>query len=120
MILQHKFVENIPHEIEDGIIYISIEHCTAIHKCVCGCANEVVTPFSPTDWKLTFDGKGISLSPSIGNWSFDCKSHYWIKYNRIVWAETWTEKEIKRVRKKDKRKMKRYFQKIKLFNFLGI
>ena len=49
MKLQHKFVEFIPEVLEDGILYISLTYCTAIHKCVCGCNNEVVTPFSPTD-----------------------------------------------------------------------
>ncbi len=79
--LQHKFVEFIPDRIEDGLLYISVQYCTAIHKCVCGCGNEVVTPLSPTDWRLTFDGISISLYPSIGNWNFDCQSHYWIKNN---------------------------------------
>ena len=91
---QHKFVEFIPDSIEDGIIYISIQYCTAIHKCVCGCGNEVVTPFSPNDWKLTFNGKAITLHPSIGNWNFDCRSHYWIKNNKIEYAAGWKEREI--------------------------
>ena len=72
--------------IEEGILYISVEYCTAIHKCVCGCGNEVVTPLSPTDWEIIFDGKTVSLDPSIGNWNFDCKSHYWIIKNRIRFA----------------------------------
>ena len=81
--MQHKFVEFIPDVIEEGVLYISIEYCTAIHKCVCGCGNEVVTPLSPTDWELTFNGKTVSLDPSIGNWSFKCQSHYWIAKNSI-------------------------------------
>jgi hypothetical protein len=100
MILRHKFVENIPRKIENGVLYISIEHCTAIHKCVCGCGNEVVTPFSPTGWKMTFDGKTISLSPSIGNWNYNCKSHYWIKNSSVVWSTIWSDKKIKKDKKK--------------------
>lgn len=61
--LSHKFVKNIPEKLEDGIVYISTEYPTAIHKCCCGCGNEVVTPISPADWKLTFDGETISLYP---------------------------------------------------------
>ncbi|MCA0447324.1 MAG: hypothetical protein LCH54_13955 [Bacteroidetes bacterium] len=87
--IQHKFVEFIPDFLEEGVLYVSIEYCTAIHRCVCGCGNEVVTPLSPTDWKITFNGKTISLSPSIGNWNFDCKSHYWIVNNRIRYARKW-------------------------------
>ncbi len=104
--LHHKFVEYIPEQIEEGIIYLSMEYCTAIHKCVCGCGEEVVTPFSPNDWKLTFDGKSVSLYPSIGNWSFECQSHYWIKSSRIEHAGRWSQKEIDTGRDNDiKRKM---------------
>lgn len=99
--LQHKFVEFIPDKIEEDILYISMEYCTAIHKCVCGCGNEVVTPLSPTDWKLTFNGRSISLHPSIGNWNFECQSHYWIRDNKIEFASSWTEKQIRLGREKD-------------------
>lgn len=92
--LQHRFVEFIPEILEDGVLYVSMEYCTAIHKCVCGCGNKVVTPISPTGWQLEFDGKSISLSPSIGNWNFDCQSHYWIKKNEIQHAKKWDQDEI--------------------------
>jgi hypothetical protein len=100
MNVQHRFVEAIPDELEDGILYISLKYCTAIHKCVCGCGNEVVTPISPLDWRLTFDGKAVSLYPSIGNWNFKCKSHYWITNNKIMFAEKWGFNENNTNRKK--------------------
>ena len=109
--LQHSFVEFIPEQLEDGILYVSIEYCTAIHKCVCGCGNKVVTPISPVDWQLTFDGKTVSLSPSIGNWNFNCKSHYWIRNNKIYFARRWSETEIDSERKSDIKKKKKYFKK---------
>jgi hypothetical protein len=62
---------------------------------VCGCNNEVVTPLSPTDWQLTFDGESVSLNPSIGNWSFKCKSHYWIVKDTIKMVRKWSDDEIK-------------------------
>ncbi len=64
-------------------LYVSIEFTTVVHKCCCGCGREVVTPLSPTDWKLTFDGVSISLHPSIGSWNLPCQSHYWIRHNRV-------------------------------------
>lgn len=109
--LEHKFVEFIPEVIEEGILYISIHYCTAIHKCVCGCNNEVVTPLSPTDWELTFNGKNVSLSPSIGNWSFDCQSHYWIINNEILKARKWNKGEILSNRKFDNYLKKNYYKK---------
>lgn len=110
MSLQHKFVEFIPEKVEEGILYVSIEYCTAIHKCVCGCGNEVVTPLSPTDWKLTFNGKAVTLHPSIGNWNFECQSHYWIKNNKIEFAGRWTEREINLGRENDLKHKIEYFE----------
>ena len=107
-ILQHKFVSSIPDQIEDLTLYITMEYRTAIHKCVCGCENEVVTPFSPTDWELNYDGESVSLSPSIGNWNFDCQSHYWIVKNKIIHASKWNEDEIEYNRKVDKRNKARF------------
>lgn len=114
--LQHKFVEFIPDKIEEGILYVSLIYCTAIHKCVCGCGNEVVTPLSPTDWKLTFNGETISLYPSIGNWSFDCRSHYWISNSEIEFAKAWTDNEINSGRRRDYDRKKEFFNKDEVSN----
>jgi len=86
-LIKYKFVEKIPDSLLSGVVYISVEYGTAVHKCCCGCGNEVVTPLSPKDWRLTFDGESISLHPSIGNWNFVCKSHYWIINNRVEWVK---------------------------------
>ncbi|HBK41904.1 MAG TPA: hypothetical protein DDZ57_10100 [Porphyromonadaceae bacterium] len=109
--MQHRFVEIIPDAVEDDVLYISLKYCTAIHKCVCGCGNEVVTPISPTDWKLIFDGKTVSLSPSIGNWNFNCQSHYWIKRNEIVYAREWDKEEIQFGRTNDEKRKAKYYNK---------
>lgn len=110
MILRHKFIELVPDVLEEGVLYISIEYCSAIHKCVCGCGNEVVTPLSPTDRKLIFDGKTVSLKPSIGNWNFECKSHYWIEKSAVKHARKWKDWEIDEGRKKDLRIKEKYFK----------
>lgn len=107
--LQHEFVEYIPAEPQQGVIYISIPFATAVHKCACGCGNEVVTPISPTDWKLTFDGESISLQPSIGNWSFPCRSHYWITRDRVQWAPRMSRSAIAAGRRRDRSAKDRYF-----------
>ena len=107
--MKHKFVEFIPDKVEEDIIYISIPFDTITHKCCCGCGNEVVTPLSPTDWTLSYDGESVSLSPSIGNWNFECKSHYWIKNNKVKWATEWSKDEIKKSRKFDKKLKEQYY-----------
>ncbi len=92
--LRHEFVEYIPAPLVPGTLYVSIAFATAVHQCCCGCGQEVVTPITPTDWSLTFDGDTVSLDPSIGNWSFACQSHYFIRRNRVQWADRWTPTQI--------------------------
>jgi hypothetical protein len=111
--LTHEFVELIPDMIEEGKIYLSIEYATAVHKCACGCGKEVVTPLSPTDWKLIFDGKALSLDPSIGNWGFPCRSHYWVRNDMAVWAEDLPKALVDANRAHDRRLKDEYYGKEK-------
>lgn len=107
-IFQHKFCENVPENLEEDIVYVSISFCTSIHLCPCGCKNEIVVKFSPVDWKITFDGDSISIYPSIGNWGLNCKSHYWIRNNKVIWAETWSTRKVIYSRKQNEKIKKSY------------
>ncbi len=107
--LTHEFVEFIPDALEEGRLYVSIPYATVAHKCCCGCGREVVTPLSPTDWKLIFNGQTISLDPSIGNWSFPCQSHYWIRNGRVRWAAQWSKDRIEAGRGHDHAAKQKYF-----------
>ena len=107
--LVHKFVEYIPETLDEGTIYVSLTFATAVHLCCCGCGNDVITPLSPTDWKLIFDGETISLHPSIGNWNFSCRSHYWIKHNQVEWTRQWSDEEIYAGRFQDMVAKEKYF-----------
>lgn len=109
--LNHKFVEFVPDVLEDAILYISIPYATASHKCCCGCGHEVVTPLSPTDWSLMFDGVSVSLEPSIGNWSFKCQSHYWITNGAIEWAAKWSKDRVELGRSWDEARKSNYYDK---------
>jgi Family of unknown function (DUF6527) len=114
IILKHEFVEFIPDELQQGTIYVTIRFATASHLCCCGCGSKIVTPIRPTDWKLIFDGRTISLDPSIGNWSLACQSHYWIRNNRVRWAPKWSQKQIDRGRARDRSAKQKYFSPTKL------
>jgi Family of unknown function (DUF6527) len=103
-----RFVEFVPEELEEGILYISEVHGTAIHKCCCGCGEEVVTPLTPADWHLRKQGHIVSLTPSIGNWNYACQSHYWIRKNRVEWAPRMSEEQIRRVQARDRLEKERY------------
>jgi len=109
-VLKHEFVDYIPSDLVEGTVYVSIPFATVAHKCCCGCAREVVTPLSPTDWQLIFDGRTISLYPSIGNWDYPCQSHYFITCNQVEWAPAWSQAEIIAGRAADVRAKARYYQ----------
>lgn len=95
------FVEFIPEQLDEGVLYISERYKTASHKCCCGCGEEVVTPLSAVDWSLRVDGEVVSMHPSIGNWKFGCRSHYWIRRNQIIWAGSMNEADIARAQRRD-------------------
>lgn len=99
--LEHRFVRHIPDQLQPGVLYVSMEYGTAVHSCCCGCGSEVVTPLAPTGWKLTFDGRAISLWPSIGNWNQPCRSHYVISGGLIRRAGPWSKEQVAAERQRD-------------------
>ncbi len=101
--LTHEFVTVIPDEVEERTLYVSMDYATAVHKCCCGCGREVVTPLTPTDWTLIYDGVSISLDPSVGSWGLDCRSHYWIDKSTVRWAQNWSSSEVNAARSRDRR-----------------
>jgi hypothetical protein len=103
-----QFVEFIPDQLQDGVLYISERYGTVVHKCCCGCGEEVVTPLTPADWQLRKEGNNVTLFPSIGNWNFHCQSHYWIRRNRVEWARAMTKQQICRVQERDRQDKVRY------------
>ena len=109
MNLAHKFVDLIPEELEDGVLYVSIRFGTVVHKCACGCGEEVVTPLGPAEWRLTYDGRTVSLAPSVGNWSFPCRSHYWIEGGNVRWARGFSGAEVAQVRQEAKARRESYY-----------
>jgi hypothetical protein len=86
-----QFVEYMPDDISEGVLYISRRFETAIHRCACGCGEETVTPLwapngSTDHWTLTENERGeCTLHGSVGNYQIPCKSHYLITDNQIIW-----------------------------------
>ena len=110
MRLRHEFVDHIPEQLDDGVLYVSIRFGTVVHRCACGCGEEVVTPLGPAEWRLTYDGRTVSLEPSVGNWSFPCRSHYWIDNGTVRWAHDFSEAEVALVRQKASTRRNSYYQ----------
>lgn len=107
--VEHRFVKHVPEVLEPGVLYVSMEYATAVHSCCCGCGEEVVTPLTPTDWKMTFDGETISLWPSIGNWNFRCRSHYVIDRSQVRESLRWTDEQVAAGRNRDREAKAEYY-----------
>jgi hypothetical protein len=112
--IRHEFVEFIPKERAEGVLYISIPFATAVHNCFCGCGLKVVTPISPVFWKLMFDGETVTLSPSVGSWDFPCRSHYFIHHDTVVWGADMSLDEIESGRDRDRKARGKHFKKQKV------
>lgn len=105
----HKFIKAFPDNLEEGILYVSMEFGTAAHRCFCGCGSEVYTRFSPRDWSMKFNGESVSVSPSIGNWSFPCQSHYILDGGRVRWADKWSRERVELGRRVDRDRKERHY-----------
>ena len=103
-----RFVDSVPGQLEEGYLYVSLRYRTVTHLCACGCGVEVNTPLHPTGWAVTYDGLTMSLWPSVGNWSEECRSHYLIEKNIVRWSQPWSRAEILGGRAKRRRDIKEY------------
>jgi len=110
MKVAHEFVEFLPQELRERTLYISLQSCTVVHKCLCGCGYEVNTPLSPAGWSLTFDGDTVSLNHSIGSSALPCESHYWIEHSTVRWAPRLSKQELSADRARDRLANEKYFR----------
>lgn len=87
--LKPQYCEEIPGNLDEGVLYISERFHVAIHLCACGCGHKAVTPFNVNNgWKLLDDAGKITLTPSIGNFGGEVPyhAHYFIVNNKIRWT----------------------------------
>lgn len=96
-----QLVDLAPRPLEPGVLYVSRKYGVAVHLCCCGCGEKVVTPLSEAEWQLNLQGGKVSLHPSVGNGG-QCRSHYWIRQNCVVWAANMTRHQIARTRQSDR------------------
>lgn len=107
--LTPRDLDEFPRVLEEGVLYISEECELAAHKCCCGCGEDVITPLRPARWRLDHNGGRVSLYPSIGNWKFACRSHYWIRDNRVIPSCAFDDEEIAAVIELDRVARENYF-----------
>jgi hypothetical protein len=98
---EYEPVSAIPPKLQPGVLYHSARHQLAAHLCACGCGREVVTGLRPERWTLDVIDGAPSLTPSVGNGSFPCRSHYFITQGRVRWAGLYTDRMIALARRRD-------------------
>lgn len=98
-----EVVELAPRVLQPGRLYISPKYRAAVHLCCCGCGEKVVTPLSPAEWRIELAQGRATLYPSIGNGSITCRSHYWIRDNRVIWAAQLPKSRVKEIFQRDQR-----------------
>ena len=109
---KQEMVSSIPEVLQGNTLYVTAAVDVAGHLCACGCGREVITPISPTDWSISFDKQGPTLSPSIGNWAFPCRSHYFIWNGEVVWARDMSQGAIDDGRRRDRARKQRYYARL--------
>lgn len=103
-LLTPRFVEFIPAEGKDlipGIVYISMKYNTVVHRCPCGCGGLSEFTLDPIRFRIEYDGKSVTFSPSIGNSNLQCRSHYWIRGNHIQWCTPMKDWETKAAQRRE-------------------
>ena len=106
VVLVPEFVERLPvnsDELVPGIIYICLKYKTVAYRCPCGCGGLSEFVLDPTRFRMTYDGENVTFSPSIGIAYLNCRSHYWIRNNRVEWCPPMQDWEIGRVREREHR-----------------
>ena len=108
-IIRPEYVQQLPDHLVEGVLYISEEFSLTAHKCCCGCGEDVFNKLGPAKWQLTKVPNGtVSLHPSVGNWKYACRSHYFIRNNRVVDAGPMSAAGIELVKQRDLRDRDKY------------
>ncbi len=89
--------DEIPENMEEGVLYIVESWEMARFKCPCGCGNDIILPIMiPWGWDYTRIDDKVTLSPAIKPPTKEtinpnnpdkkyCNSHYQIVNNEIIW-----------------------------------
>ena len=106
-LLEFREVRHIPEMIfpwfdaadalEDGVLYVvdgDQRDQTILYNCPCGCGSVVDIPYFRADqqkelmpsWAYREKEGKATLSPSIYSSGWPCRSHYFIRHNKIVWC----------------------------------
>lgn len=106
-------VVSFPQPLTEGVLYVSNRFAASAHKCACGCGNDVILALNSAQWQLgRHDDGSVSLSPSIDNSSFPCRSHYWIRRGKVDWYAKLTKEEAVAARERDLKARTNYYREL--------
>jgi hypothetical protein len=90
-VVSFLFIDSAPADLSAGTLYISTKYRAIVHSCLCGCGEKVVLNLDPDSWAFTFDGRSISIWPSVGNVGLPCRSHYIVRKGQVEWLRPLTK-----------------------------
>lgn len=78
-------------KLEDGVLYVVDNSPYVEFNCPCGCGRVVDLPTKKhcdgyDGWGFEERNGKVTLSPSVYSTGFPCRSHYFIRNNRIDWC----------------------------------
>jgi hypothetical protein len=87
-------VERLPSVLDEETVYVSEEYELAALKCACGCEHRVTLLLN--DGHTVTEIAGLAdISPSIGVWDAECKSHFFIRRGKVIWGKEFSDAEIR-------------------------
>lgn len=91
--VRHVAEPNYPGDpaLEDGVLYVVDDSPYVQYNCPCGCGNIVMLPTLKHQegyhgWGFVEQAGEVTLSPSVYSTGLPCRSHYFIRSNRIEWV----------------------------------
>jgi hypothetical protein len=86
----YQGVDQIPRELEPGIVYHSEEFELAALLCACGCRHRI-TLLVP-DGHQVWDRNGLAtINPSVGVLDAPCKSHFFVTSGAVEWLPAFSD-----------------------------
>ena len=85
-------------KLDDGVLYVvdskEQREQTILYNCPCGCGNVIDIPYYHAgqqkelfpSWTYRENQGKVTISPSIYSTGLPCRSHYFIRDNRIDWC----------------------------------
>ena len=89
-IVQIDSMSELPRRLGNSLFVVGSPPKWAVLRCPCGCGERIDVNLMKSKaprWTLELEQDGASLNPSLWMPADKCESHFWIRRNRICWAD---------------------------------